>query len=610
MQTKPFIFLIASIATFSTASWFGAGWAVRTFELDTETKVNASLNAAGQDWASIETDGLIVGLKGAAPSETARFRALEVAARIVDTNRIDDQTTIQSNAITQIPDFSVEILRNGEELSLIGLVPGKQSRLKILQRMEPLRNEAQFTDLLESLEFDAPEGWPEALEHAITISQTITKSRIVVRPGGVSVEAFFTSGRESKETRKALQDNKPDNVDLVLNFSAPKAVVAPFRFVASMVNGSLDVKECWSDTEAAKGTIYSALSDLEADADCPEALGAPSPDWSKAITAGLGALAPLQNGDLTITDADVTLSGSQKTDLDTFEAAAKTLGETLPEFFSLKINSPGRTLPPEPRVKDIPTFRATLDAAGTLTMSGPVRDTTSREATLGFANAQFPTDTVSADLNLSGNVPSGWSPRVLAALDALSLLHDGSVEVTMERMTVTGRSAEENAPRFITDALKGKISLERMTLDIAHDPALAVITTQSETDARECERQLAGILQEAQIVFDPNSSTISEESTILVDEIAFIISTCPNAAFEIGGHTDSQGREEMNLALSQSRADAVMDALLARDVLLDQLRAQGFGETEPIADNETDDGRARNRRIAFKLITAPEDKDE
>jgi prophage endopeptidase len=70
---------------------------------------------------------------------------------------------------------------------------------------------------------------------------------------------------------------------------------------------------------------------------------------------------------------------------------------------------------------------------------------------------------------------------------------------------------------------------------------------------------------------------------------------------EIGGHTDSQGREEMNLGLSQSRADAVLNGLLARGVLVSNLTARGYGETRPIADNETEEGRERNRRIEFRL---------
>ncbi len=77
---------------------------------------------------------------------------------------------------------------------------------------------------------------------------------------------------------------------------------------------------------------------------------------------------------------------------------------------------------------------------------------------------------------------------------------------------------------------------------------------------------------------------------------------------EIAGHTDSQGREEMNLALSRSRADAVLAALMARRVLTSSLTAKGYGEAEPIADNATEEGREANRRIEFRLRT-PEPQD-
>lgn len=71
---------------------------------------------------------------------------------------------------------------------------------------------------------------------------------------------------------------------------------------------------------------------------------------------------------------------------------------------------------------------------------------------------------------------------------------------------------------------------------------------------------------------------------------------------EIGGHTDSQGRETMNQTLSQARAEAVLDALLAEEVLTSFLSAKGYGEALPIADNSTEEGRALNRRIEFKLV--------
>ena len=87
-----------------------------------------------------------------------------------------------------------------------------------------------------------------------------------------------------------------------------------------------------------------------------------------------------------------------------------------------------------------------------------------------------------------------------------------------------------------------------------------------------------------------------------MDQIAEVLKTCGDLPLEIQGHTDSQGREEMNLSLSQSRAESVLNELRARRVLTATFVAKGYGETEPIADNGTEEGREANRRIEFHLI--------
>jgi OOP family OmpA-OmpF porin len=72
---------------------------------------------------------------------------------------------------------------------------------------------------------------------------------------------------------------------------------------------------------------------------------------------------------------------------------------------------------------------------------------------------------------------------------------------------------------------------------------------------------------------------------------------------EIGGHTDSQGGEDLNQELSSARADAVRAALIARGATDDAIVAKGYGEAEPIADNETAEGRAANRRTTITWFT-------
>jgi hypothetical protein len=109
------------------------------------------------------------------------------------------------------------------------------------------------------------------------------------------------------------------------------------------------------------------------------------------------------------------------------------------------------------------------------------------------------------------------------------------------------------------------------------------------------------VQEDNKIVFEPGSVEITEAAGEILDRIAEILPDCLHVPMEIGGHTDSQGREEMNLGLSQSRADAVLNGLLARGVLVSNLTARGYGETRPIADNDTEEGRERNRRIEFRL---------
>jgi OOP family OmpA-OmpF porin len=123
--------------------------------------------------------------------------------------------------------------------------------------------------------------------------------------------------------------------------------------------------------------------------------------------------------------------------------------------------------------------------------------------------------------------------------------------------------------------------------------------------------RIQAIQSEAKITFDPGSVTINDRAGEILDRIAAALPDCRHVRMEIAGHTDSQGGETMNLNLSQARADAVLNGLLARDVLVSNLVAQGYGESQPIASNETEEGREQNRRIEFRLLAgADEDTDE
>jgi outer membrane protein OmpA-like peptidoglycan-associated protein len=102
------------------------------------------------------------------------------------------------------------------------------------------------------------------------------------------------------------------------------------------------------------------------------------------------------------------------------------------------------------------------------------------------------------------------------------------------------------------------------------------------------------------INFATGSAAIPAESYDLLNRAATALKSAPSGTpIEIGGHTDNTGNAAANLQLSQQRAEAVRAYLIQQGVDAGTLTARGYGDTRPVASNDTDEGRFRNRRIEF-----------
>ncbi len=116
-----------------------------------------------------------------------------------------------------------------------------------------------------------------------------------------------------------------------------------------------------------------------------------------------------------------------------------------------------------------------------------------------------------------------------------------------------------------------------------------------------CQQQFDEFLSDKRILFETDSATLKPESTLMLDELAAIAGRCPDTRIEVAGHTDARGSDEFNTWLSQARAESVTSYLADKGVNAARLSAIGYGASQPIADNITAAGLARNRRIEFRL---------
>lgn len=124
----------------------------------------------------------------------------------------------------------------------------------------------------------------------------------------------------------------------------------------------------------------------------------------------------------------------------------------------------------------------------------------------------------------------------------------------------------------------------------------------AELGGRETERGILLDLTDSDLSFPIGKANLPDREIPVLDRLASLLAQHQTLTARVEGHTDSAGRDEVNLALSQERADAVKQALVGRGASAQRIEAVGYGESRPIADNGTRAGRDRNRRIEVYLI--------
>lgn len=587
-------FLAAAVATL-----FAARSAVTLIEENSEFGVREALDRKGLTWAEVHADGLRVFLTGTAPSEAGRFLAISTAGEVVDAARVNDQMEMAATKRLTPPRFSIEILRNDSGISLIGLVPASTNREALLKELRAIAGE-EVADLLEVADYPVPQGWDGALAYGLRSLRSLPRSKISIDANRVEITAISDSAEAKRKLETDLARAAPNGLKVGLEISAPRPVITPFslRFLIDGAGARFD--SCSADSSEARDRILRAASDagLAGKAQCTIGLGVPSPNWAKAAEMSIRALKRLGGGSVTFADADITLVALEGTAQNRFDQTVGELENSLPAVFTL------HAVLPAPKTADsagTPEFVATLSPEGLVQLRGRMSDELSRETAISFAQARFGSDVVHSSARLDQALPRDWPVRVLTGLDALAKLSNGAVTITPDNVRISGNTGDPEASATVSRLLSEKLGeAQKFDIDVVYQKKLDPIASKPTPD--ECIAGIEAVQEERKISFEPGSDTIDGGSRKSLETIAGILKKCGPIKLEIGGHTDSQGREVMNQQLSQARAQAVLNGLREHRILTSSFNAVGYGEAQPIADNKTEDGREANRRIEFKLI--------
>ncbi len=225
--------------------------------------------------------------------------------------------------------------------------------------------------------------------------------------------------------------------------------------------------------------------------------------------------------------------------------------------------------------------------------SGSVPDEASRAAILGKLRDLYGAANVVDRLEVGGVVPPpNWTENMGKVINAnLKQVHKGQMQVNGTQI-----------------AIKGNVANEALRQQVVSDMATALNPTYTVDNGLvvaggAAQSVLDKTLSNRVVEFESGSATLTPVGRVILDEMAAAIKKIGTPKVQVIGHTDSSGNRLANVGLSLARANTVRAYLIEKGIPADSLSAVGSGPDHPITTNDTADGRAKNRRIEFRLAS-------
>ena len=548
---------------------------------------------------SVKAVGKEVSITGVAPNPTALDRVKN------DIQDLPSGLSLKSVdlSVVNVTPYIFSAIKNGSQVILNGNVPSQAARDRVLAKA---KNQG-FDDVVDNMKVSAgaPAGFEgsshysvKMLSHFTDGSALVSDDKIVVDGTAATLGSYDAAGISLKTPPEGFKITS-SNVDL--------PIVSPYAWRASLKDDVVTASGLMPDADS-QAAVKPALDSL--------ALGGPVIDntrladgnpeglvWSDGAKFGTRILRDLKSGTASISDGVLSVYGKAAT----------------PASYDAAIASTKGALPAGLVIGDVDIERPTVSPfkigghqnGETVWIKGYVPSEASGQKIVDKAKGNFGGAFGGADLTIANGAPGGFDDAAKVAVQSLSKLSKGSFEIVDRQATLWGivpvdgslegvQSAFEkgmpagfSAEAILTQTLPPPPPVEP---EPAPEPAPAVQKPEA------CSASVIAAVTNNTINFQSGRATILSDSFELLDNIAGLVISCPNARFEVAGHTDSDGSEASNQRLSVARAEAVIDYLTRAGVDTTRLVAVGFGESKPVAANDTQANKALNRRIEFNLI--------
>ncbi len=604
MRKPAMIFLIVISLLLGAFSWFISNDLTTRIEDNTREVVDHAIPIKDMGWVSAKVDGTMVRLSGEAPDQIARVRVSEAMAKKINISRIVNEITAPDTNI-KAPEVRIEIVQNERISSIIGLLPRDPSPVGLYRALDRSKPLLDTLNLVEDTSSDAGDTWADQLEFLSAVVGEVPSVKISATPGIVKIDAVASSNEIAANVRKKITDIAPENVQLQLNISSPRPMIAPFEFALTKDNETVELTKCSATDRDDLVAMRAAFRGLEATAmeTCKLGLGAPTEKWGQLISDILLEFSDADRFGVEVNDNQVLIKVSDQLDDNERADQIKKIKSIMPTGFGLETE----ILTTKRTIEDVKsdgellklTFEKTLD--GMLSVDGLLGSASSLENLKGFAIAKFGSENVKFNVDIVEGLPVFWEKNAFTSIQVIAAMNSGQAVLTKDQLIFNGDAQSED----IRDGLEKMLKEEIVEIQIAKEIGISEVMSDDGTaiSPASCVENINNLLADGPIQFEQSSTKIATTSFPSIQKIADELVICKNYRFEVGGHTDSQGGNALNQSISERRAKSVLDAIFETGLDFGELSSAGYGPSQPIASNDTAEGRAKNRRIEIRLIT-------
>ncbi|WP_246720937.1 OmpA family protein [Methylocystis sp. H4A] len=529
------------------------------------------------DRPEVRVSGRDVVLAGISLSPDVKAQLLTALGVETPARRIMDAT----QALSRATPFVLRLERRGGKAMISGNVPPTGAREKLRAEIAALGLEvsdsAAYAD-------GAPKSFPDLASFAVRRLAELDPATTTMTDASLAVSGEARSAADYDKALAALKAS-PFESAVKVDVSPPR--VSPYVFSAAARDGVISLSGHLPSDDLRKQVIAMAAT-VGAGAAVSDATelgaGAPAGDFAGALAFAVGELGKLSQGKVAVSDGKIIIEGQGRQNIlgETIRADAKARLPSGFEIARLDVMAGPMT----------PYVFSAQRAGGDVTLSGYAPDEAVRNRLVETARRNFFDAKVVDRLMIAKGAPQNFADATDRSLAALARLDEGKLAISDSTISLAGVARHQSARAEIAASFA-----DALPQSFRGEAQLSTRIVGSPLVASQCGAALSELLAKSPIVFASDDSAIAAESAPLVDAIAATALRCPGATLEIASHTDNVGIAEVNLGRSKRRAQAVVERLAKAGLDPFRISAVGYGGERPIASNDSDENRARNRRV-------------